>query len=95
MRPRFGRLVGLRRWGNLAPYIGANYLKTDLTVSDTVVSLEALLEIDYTIDQENKDKWNVLLVANWDINKRWSWAVEYDGFVGSSDAFITSVSLRC
>lgn len=92
--PRFGRLVGLRRWGNLAPYIGANYLKTDLTVSGTVISPQGLLEIDYTIDQENKDNWNVLLGANWDINKRWSWSVEYDGFVGSRDAFITSVSFR-
>jgi len=92
--PRVGRLVNLRRWGNIAPYVGVNYLNTELQVAGTVVTPDGLLEIDYTIDQENKDKWNALLGANWNINKRWSWSVEYDGFVGSRDTFITSVSFR-
>lgn len=75
-------------------YVGANYLNTELEVAGTVVTPDGLLEIDYTIDQENKDKWNALLGANWNINKCWSWSIEYDGFVGSRDTFITSVSFR-
>jgi hypothetical protein len=52
------------------------------------------LEIDYIIDQKNKDSWNALLGFNWDINKRLSWSLEYDGFIGSRDAFITSFSWK-
>ena len=29
-----------------------------------------------------------------DINKRLSWAAEYDGFTGSRDAFITQISWK-
>ena len=49
---------------------------------------------DYIIDQENKDKWNALLGFNWDINKRLSWSAEYNGFIGSRDAFISSLSWK-
>ena len=55
---------------------------------------DGLLEIDYIIDQKNKDSWNALLGFNWDINKRLSWSLEYDGFIGSRDAFITSFSWK-
>jgi len=88
--PRFGRVFNLGRKGNLALFVGANYLESDLTVSGTVTTPNGLLEIDYTIDQSNKDPWNALIGFNWDINKRLSWSLEYNGFVGSRDAFITS-----
>ena len=92
--PRFGRVLNLGNKGNLALFAGGNYLKTDLTVSGTVSTPEENLIIDYTIDQINKDRWNLLLGYNWDINKRWSWTLEYDGFIGSREAFITSVTRR-
>ena len=88
--PRFGRVFNLGRKGNLALFVGANYLDSDITVSGTETTPNGLLEIDYTIDQSNKDPWNALIGFNWDINKRLSWSLEYDGFVGSRDAFITS-----
>jgi hypothetical protein len=92
--PRVGYVFNLGRKGNLAVFVGGNYLDSDLTVDGSVSTPDGLLEIDYLIDQENKDKWNALLGFNWDINKRLSWSAEYDGFTGSRDAFITSVSWK-
>ena len=92
--PRFGKVFNLGRKGSLAVFVGGNYLESDLTVSGTVTTPDGLLVIDYTIDQSNKDNWNALLGFNWDINKRLSWSAEYDGFVGSRDAVITSISWK-
>jgi hypothetical protein len=92
--PRGGRVLNLGRKGNLALFVGGNYLRTDLTVRGTETTPDGLLEIDYTIDQENEDEWAALLGFNWDINRRFSWAAEYNGFVGSREAFITSVVWR-
>lgn len=90
--PRFGRVINLNRWGNLALFAGGNYLKTELTITGQVSTPDELLIIDYTIDQRNADRWNLLLGANWDLSKHWSWSVEYNGFIGSREAFITSIS---
>jgi hypothetical protein len=92
--PRFGYVFNLGRRGNLAVFAGGNYLDSDLSVNGSVTTPNGLLEIDYIIDQENKDKWNALLGFNWDINKRLSWSAEYDGFTGSRDAFITSLNWK-
>jgi hypothetical protein len=92
--PRFGRVLNLGDKGNLALYTGGSYLRTKLTVQGTEVTPDGLLVIDYTIEQKNKDRWTVVLGGNWDINKRWSVSAEYNGFVGSRDAFITSIVRR-
>ena len=92
--PRFGRVFNLGTKGNLSLFAGGNYLKTELTVEGQVSTPDGLIVIDYTIEQSNKDRWNLLLGYNWDINKRWSWTLEYDGFIGSREAFITSVTRR-
>ena len=92
--PRFGRVFNLGRNGNLALFVGGNYLDSDLTVHGFESTPDGLLEFEYIIDQQNKDKWNALLGFNWDINKRLSWSAEYDGFTGSRDAFITSFSWK-
>jgi hypothetical protein len=36
----------------------------------------------------------LLLGGNWDINKSWSWSAEYNGFIGSREAFISSITRR-
>ncbi len=92
--PRGGKIFNLGRNGNLALYVGGNYLDSDLTVDGFYATPDGQLEFDYIIDQENKDKWNALLGFNWDINRRLSWSAEYDGFVGSRDAFITSINWK-
>jgi hypothetical protein len=92
--PRVGRVINLGRKGNLAVFVGGNYLDVELTVDGFAETPDSLLRFDYIIEQENKDKWNALLGFNWDINKRLSWSAEYDGFVGSRDAFISSLVWR-
>ena len=80
----------------MALFAGGNYLNSVFTV-DGLYEFDLpdrTLSFDYIIDQENKDKWHLLLGFNWDINKRLSWSAEYNGFIGSRDAFITSINWR-
>ena len=88
--PRSGKNFNLDRYGNISLFCGGNYLDADLTVSGQVSTPEGGLVIDYTLDQKNKDEWNALIGGNWDINKRWSLAAEYNGFIGSREAVIIS-----
>ena len=52
------------------------------------------MTFDYLIDQQNKDSWNAVLGFNWDINRNLSWSLEYNGFVGSRTAWISSLVWR-
>ena len=92
--PRLGKTLNLGRNGNLSLFAGGNYLNSDLTIDGTAETPDGLLSFDYIIDQQNKDKWNLLVGFNWDINKRLSWSAEYDGFIGSRDAIISSLNWR-
>ncbi len=91
--PRGGRVFGLGRFGNLALYAGGQYLKTELDISGTFEFGDTGLAVDYKIRQQNKDRWAGTLGGNWDINKHWSWTLEYSGFT-SRDNIVTSVNLR-
>lgn len=90
--PRAGRILNLNKWGNLSLFGGGNYFDTELTITGSI-GIEGLT-IDYTVEQKNEDKWNLLIGGNWNINERWSWSAEYNGFIGSRDAFITSFGFR-
>jgi len=92
--PRAGRVFKLGNHGNLALYAGASYLDSDLTAYGSLAIPETDVTIDYTVDQSNKDKWAGVLGANWDINRRWSLMVEYNGFFGSRDSIFATVGWR-
>ena len=92
--PRGGYIVEIPDLGNLALYAGGNYLKAKLTVEGVYRSPEEALVINYTADQENRDRWNLVLGANWDISRRLSVQLEYNGFTGSRDAVIGSFVYR-
>ena len=92
--PRFGKTLNLGRNGNLSLFAGGNYLDSDLTVDGLEETPDGLLSFDYIIEQENKDKWNLLVGFNWDINRRLSWSAEYNGFTGSREAIISSLNWR-
>lgn len=100
--PRFGVIGDIGASGKLAVFVGAMYLDTsvDLTGSvsfDTsnsgVPGVGDTTTVDFLITQTNKDKWNLLLGFNWDINKNWSLQGE-SGFGGSRDSFISSMTYR-
>jgi hypothetical protein len=93
--PRVGKVFKLKNKGNLALYVGGSYLNSDLTVTGSYpVDLLGDFYIDYTIDQQNKDQWNTVVGANWDINRRWSLQAEYNGFIGSRETWIGSLTWR-
>jgi len=100
--PRFGVIGDIRESGKLAVFVGAMYLDTsvDLTGSvsfDTsnsgVPGVDDTTTVDFLITQSNKDKWNLLLGFNWDLNKNWSMQGE-SGFGGSRESFIGSMTYR-
>jgi len=92
--PRAGRLFQLGNYGNLGLYVGASYLDSDLTAHGSLAVPETDVTIDYTVDQSNTDKWNGILGANWDITRRWSLMVEYNGFFGSRESVFATVGWR-
>ena len=92
--PRVGTIIKLERAGNLAVYVGASYLDTDLTVEGAEVFPGTDFAIDYRIDQRNKDEWAYILGANWDITNRWSLQAEYNGFTGSRETWMGSLTWR-
>jgi len=94
--PRFGRNFVLGALGNFALFAGGNYLKSELIISGTyrIPVEDQELTFDYTVQQQNKDAWNLLFGFNWDLNKQFSWNMEYDGFIGTREAVIASVTWR-
>ncbi len=92
--PRVGRLVGLGRAGNLAIFGGGQYIDSQLDVEGTFFFGDSGAFVDYKIKQQNKDRWNLLIGGNWDINKHWSASLEYSGFIGSREGVVASVGLR-
>lgn len=92
--PRAGRVIDMNRWGNLALFGGGNYLKTELAIEGQVSTPDQLVVIDYTIEQQNTDRWNLVIGANWDFNKHLSFSAEYNGFIGTREAIISSLTYR-
>jgi hypothetical protein len=92
--PRVGKMFDLGDAGNLAVFVGGNYLDSELTVTGRVALPDDLVSIDYIIEQENTDKWNGVVGFNWDITRNWSVAAEYNGFIGSREAYIASLTWR-
>jgi hypothetical protein len=92
--PRVGRIVNLGRFGNIAAFGGGNWLQSKYTITGTFDVPDADLDIDYIIDQESRDNWTLLAGFNWDFSRRISWAFEYNGFIGSREAIISSFNVR-
>ena len=92
--PRGGYLFNLGRAGSIAAFLGGNYLNSDLTVDGVATAPGTDLTFDYVIDQKNKDEWNAVAGFNWDFSRNLSWSLEYNGFVGSRTAWISSLVWR-
>ena len=92
--PRAGHLFKMGNFGNLGLFVGASYLDSDLTATGSLAVPETDVTIDYTVEQSNTDKWNGIVGANWDITRRWSVMVEYNGFFGSRESIFAAVGWR-
>ena len=92
--PRVGRLFNIGRLGNMAAFVGGNWLRNELTVDGVFRVPGTELDINYTIDQSNADRWNGVAGFNWDFSRRVSWSFEYNGFFGSREALITTFNVR-
>jgi hypothetical protein len=92
--PRVGRLFDIGRLGSMAAFVGATYMDSDVTVTGTFPVPEVGLGIDYTVNQTNADRWNYLVGFNWNLSRRVAWSLEYNGFAGSREALITTLTFR-
>jgi len=90
--PRIGMQLGLGPQSMLALYTGATYLEYDMKIAGTA-ELPGVGLIDFEVDASEKENWNYLLGANWDITKRWSLQAEL-GFGGTRDNIISSLTYR-
>jgi len=98
--PRIGVTGDVGEMGVIAAFVGATYLdaQIDLTGSfsfDTsgVPGLGDETTLDFKLNQRNKDKWNYVVGANWDVSKRWSVMVEA-GVGGSRENLMTGFTYR-
>jgi hypothetical protein len=100
--PRAGYRFNLGKFGVLSAYTGATYLKADIDVrlnmkfdtSDSgVPELGDETEMEVTIFQGNKNRWNMLVGGNWEIRKWVSLHVE-GGFLGSRTNVVGSMTVR-
>lgn len=100
--PRAGYRFNLKKFGVLSVYTGATYLKADIDVRlnmtfDTsesgIPELGDETELDVTIFQGNKDRWNMLVGGNWEVRKWLSLHAE-GGFLGSRTNVVGSMTFR-
>ena len=97
--PRLGITAGVGRQGLLSAYLGANYLRANSILRNSITFDTPgapggpTTTIDYEIRQKNKNQWNYMLGVNWDITKRWSILFEL-GVGGSRQNIITSGTYR-
>ncbi|RLA72358.1 MAG: hypothetical protein DRG78_23940 [Epsilonproteobacteria bacterium] len=94
LAPRIGKTINLKNGGTFSPFVGATYLDVDMTLAGSFdVGTDGIESIEYSIRQQNADKWNALVGFNWDITKHWSWNAEV-GFWGSREDIITGMTYR-
>ena len=98
--PRIGVTGDVGEMGMIAAFIGATYLDAniDLTGSfefDTagVPGLGDTSSLDFKISQRNKDKWNYVVGANWDVSRKWSVMIEA-GVGGSRENLMAGFNYR-
>jgi hypothetical protein len=98
--PRLGISAVAGGWGTISTFIGATYLKADVTVNGDITfdtsgidTLNDTSILKFRVDQENADKFNYLIGFNWDIDRNWSIHTEA-GFGGSRTNVISSITYR-
>ncbi len=96
--PRFGINADLGRYGDIAIFAGATYLKAEVEVAGDVVfdnpgDPGKDLTLSYRLVEENKDPWNAAIGTNWQLNQRWGLLLEV-GLGGTRDDVIAGLTYR-
>lgn len=85
--PRFGFLMSSGRFGTGSLWIGGMCLIATSEIHDTIdlrhhprlANLIGQNDLNFSVQVEPKDRWNLLIGGNWEINKRWSLTAEVGG----------------
>jgi hypothetical protein len=85
--PRFGILMSSGHLGTGSLWIGGMCLiatseihdKVDLSPHPLLARLVDMNSLSYSVQVKPKDKWNLLIGGNWELNKRWSLTGEVGG----------------
>ncbi len=97
--PRGGITGDMGNLGSVQAYMGAGFLVTDVRLSGTIpVNIgqpgsPQLETIGFSLRQKNKDRWNFIAGANWDV-KRWLSLQAELGFGGSRSNVIATATYR-
>jgi len=98
--PRIGVTGDVGEMGVIAAFVGATYLSADVDLTgsfefDTsgVPGLGDTTTLDFRIRQRNKDRWNYVVGANWDVSSHWSVTIEA-GVGGSRENLIAGFTYR-
>ena len=98
--PRIGINGDLGKYGDIAVFLGATYLKAEVEVAGSITfDVPALgpndreVTLNYQLIEENKDPWNAVAGANWQLSPRWGFMMEA-GFAGSRKDIIAGVTFR-
>jgi hypothetical protein len=98
--PHIGVTGDVGEMGVIAAFVGATYLDAQIDLTGTfsfdtsgVPGLGETTTLDFKLNQRNKDKWNYLVGANWDVSKHWSVMIEA-GVGGSRENLIAGFTYR-
>lgn len=93
--PRLGKKFTFNNGANLSLYTGVSYLNSQQTLSGSQVMDGTGESFDYTISQENIDKWMGVVGGSYSFTKHWSLAFEYGGFDGGNRRhFVSNLTYR-
>jgi hypothetical protein len=96
--PRIGLNRDLGRFGDIALFAGATYLKAEVEVAGAITfevpgAPEREVTLNYQLVEENRDPWNANIGFNWQLSPEWGVLVEA-GFGGSRENLIAGVTYR-
>lgn len=92
--PRGGYVFNLENLGRLSVFVGGNYLKSRNKATGALTVPGTDIVLNYNIDQRNSDAWTGVAGFNWDVSPILSLEAEYNGFFGSREGWIASLTVR-
>ena len=96
--PRIGLNRDLERFGDIALFAGATYLRAEVGVAGAITFEvpglpEREITLNYQLVEENRDPWSANIGFNWQLSPEWGVLVEA-GFGGSRENLIAGVTYR-